>query len=71
VAIPDDRRSLHHVASPVSLIHGILGTLIGVTLVVKISVIRRFHSFGHRLPWIGGTLAVTTLITVALGRGGR
>lgn len=55
------------VASTVSIIHGLLGLLIGVLLVVKIAVIRRFQRFGNRLPWIGGTLAVTTLIVSALG----
>ncbi|HKR64257.1 MAG TPA: hypothetical protein VJZ00_11050 [Thermoanaerobaculia bacterium] len=55
------------VATPTSIVHGILGVFIGLLLTVKIAVIRRFHSFGHRLPWIGGTLAVTTIITAALG----
>lgn len=55
------------VATPTSIVHGILGVLIGVLLTVKIAVIRRFHSFGHRLPWIGGTLALITVITSLLG----
>lgn len=55
------------VATTVSVLHGALGVLIGVVLTVKIAVIRRFRQFGHRLPWIGGTLAVTTLITATLG----
>ena len=55
------------VATPTGIVHGILGVMIGVLLTVKIAVIRRFHRFGHRLPWIGGALAVTTLITAALG----
>lgn len=55
------------VATPTSIVHGIVGVFVGVLLTVKLAVIRRFHSFGHRLPWIGGTLAVTTVITVALG----
>lgn len=55
------------VTTPAGILHAILGVTIGVLLAVKIAVIRRFQRFGHRLPWIGGTLAVTTLITVALG----
>lgn len=55
------------VATPASILHGILGVLIGGLLALKIAVIRRFHSLGGRLPWIGGTLAITTLITAALG----
>ena len=55
------------VVTPTGILHGILGVLIGVLLTVKIAVIRRFRTFGHRLPWIGGTLAATTLITAALG----
>lgn len=55
------------VATPASIVHGLLGVLIGVLLTVKIAVIRRFHRFGHRLPWIGGSLAVTTLTTAILG----
>lgn len=47
--------------------HGILGVLVGVVLAFKIAVIRRLHAFGNRLPWIGGTLAVTTLIVAGLG----
>ncbi len=54
-------------ATPAGIVHAILGVTIGVLLAVKIAVIRRFHQFGHRLPWIGGTLAVTVLLTVALG----
>jgi hypothetical protein len=55
------------VATPTSILHAILGVLIGALLTLKIAVIRRFHALGVRLPWIGGTLAVTTLITAALG----
>ncbi|HEX9985752.1 MAG TPA: hypothetical protein VGF69_21010 [Thermoanaerobaculia bacterium] len=50
-----------------SAAHGALGVAVGVLLAVKIAVIRRFQRFGHRLPWIGGTLAATTLLVVALG----
>jgi len=50
----------------VSTLHGILGTVVGVLLIVKIAVIRRFRRFGNRLPWIGGALATFTLLTVAL-----
>jgi hypothetical protein len=55
------------VATASGVVHGALGLLIGFLLVFKITVIRRFHSLGHRLPWIGGTLAVTTLMVAALG----
>jgi mono/diheme cytochrome c family protein len=55
------------VATPVSVVHGALGILVGVLLVVKIAVIRRFQRFGNRLPWIGGALAVSTLLVAALG----
>lgn len=55
------------VATTISIVHGALGILIGVLLVVKIAIIRRFQRFGNRLPWIGGTLAVTTVIVSALG----
>ncbi|HEX7152043.1 MAG TPA: hypothetical protein VF618_11195 [Thermoanaerobaculia bacterium] len=51
----------------VGVIHGALGALVGLLLVVKIAVIRRFQRFGNRLPWIGGALAVTTLAVAALG----
>lgn len=57
----------YRVATPVSVLHGALGMFVGVVLVVKIAVIRRFRQFGNRLPWIGGTLAVSTLIVSALG----
>jgi hypothetical protein len=50
-----------------SVVHGVLGVLIGVLLVVKIAIIRRFQRFGNRLPWIGGTLAATTVLVSALG----
>lgn len=55
------------VATPVSVVHGILGVAIGVILAIKIAIIRRYQRFGHRLPWIGGALAVTTLVVSALG----
>ncbi len=55
------------VATASAVVHGALGLLIGFLLIFKIAVIRRVHSLGHRLPWIGGTLAVTTLIVAALG----
>jgi hypothetical protein len=55
------------VATASSIAHGALGIVVGVLLVLKIAVIRRFQRFGHRLPWIGGALAVSTLIVAALG----
>jgi len=55
------------VATASGIAHAALGLVTGVLLVVKIAVIRRFHALGHRLPWIGGTLAATTLIVAALG----
>ncbi|HEX6100269.1 MAG TPA: hypothetical protein VF432_28400 [Thermoanaerobaculia bacterium] len=51
----------------VSVVHGGLGIAVGVLLIVKIAIIRRFQRFGHRLPWIGGALAVSTVITAGLG----
>ena len=55
------------VATPVAVLHGVLGVAIGVILVIKIAVIRRYQRFGNRLPWIGGALAVTTLLVAGLG----
>lgn len=55
------------VATSVSVVHGMLGIVVGVLLVTKIAVIRRFRRFGNRLPWIGGALAASTLIVAALG----
>jgi mono/diheme cytochrome c family protein len=55
------------VATPTSVLHGALGVAVGVLLVIKIAVIRRFRRFGNRLPWIGGALAVTTLVVALLG----
>jgi len=57
----------YRVATTVGVLHGALGIAVGVLLVTKIAVIRRFRQFGHRLPWIGGSLAVTTLLVAALG----
>ena len=54
-------------ATASSVVHGALGVVVGVLLVIKIAVIRRFRRFGNRLPWIGGALAVTTLIVAGLG----
>jgi len=51
----------------VSVLHGVLGLLVGVLLAVKIAIIRRFQRFGNRLPWIGGALAASTVIVAALG----
>jgi len=50
------------VISSVTVIHAILGALVGVLLVVKIAIIRNFQRFGGHLPWIGGTLAVTAVV---------
>ena len=55
------------VATPVSVVHGLLGVAVGVILAFKIAVIRRYQRFGNRLPWIGGALAVTTIVVAALG----
>lgn len=55
------------VATPVSVVHGLLGVGVGVILAIKLAVIRRYQRFGNRLPWIGGALAVTTLLVAALG----
>lgn len=54
-------------ATPLSVVHGALGIAVGVLLVIKIAIIRRFQRFGHRLPWIGGALAASTLLVSALG----
>jgi len=51
----------------VSVVHGAFGVLVGVLLAIKIAIIRRFRKFGGRLPWIGGALAVSTLIVAGLG----
>ncbi len=50
------------VFSAVTVIHAILGALVGLLLVVKIAIIRRFQRFGGNLPWIGGTLAATAVV---------
>lgn len=47
--------------------HAVLGSLVGVLLVGKVVVLRRFRRFEPRMPWIGGALAVATWVTVALG----
>ncbi|HYK01226.1 MAG TPA: hypothetical protein VE974_05675 [Thermoanaerobaculia bacterium] len=57
----------YRVATALSVLHGALGLLVGVLLAVKIAVIRRFRRFGNRLPWIGGSLAVATILVAALG----
>lgn len=54
------------VASAASVLHGVLGLLLGILLTIKIAIIRHFRHFGNRLPWIGGTLATTTLLVVGL-----
>ena len=59
----------HQEATGWGVAHGALGALVGVLLAVKILVIRRFRRFGHRLPWIGGALAVATWLVVALAVG--
>ncbi|HYC59421.1 MAG TPA: cytochrome c [Thermoanaerobaculia bacterium] len=55
------------VATASSVLHGAFGIVVGVILIIKIAVIRRFQRFGNRLPWIGGALAASTLIVAALG----
>lgn len=55
------------VATASSVVHGAFGMLVGVLLVIKIAVIRRFRRFGNRLPWIGGALAASTLVVALLG----
>ncbi len=54
-------------ATAVGVLHGIFGLLVGVLLVTKIAIIRRYRRFGNGLPWVGGALAASTLITAALG----
>ena len=50
------------VISAVTVIHAILGAIVGLLLVVKIAIIRRFQRFGGNLPWIGGSLAGTAVM---------
>lgn len=50
------------VFSAVTVIHAILGALVGLLLAVKIAIIRRFQRFGGNLPWIGGSLAATAVV---------
>ncbi len=49
------------------VVHGVLGIVVGILLVTKIAIIRRFRRFGNRLPWIGGTLALCTLVVAVFG----
>jgi hypothetical protein len=57
----------YRTGTPLSVVHGALGFFIGVVLIFKIVVIRRYQRFGNRLPWIGGALAALTLIVSTLG----
>ena len=57
----------YRTGTPLSVIHGAFGFLIGVVLIFKITVIRKYQKFGNRLPWIGGALAVLTLLVALLG----
>jgi hypothetical protein len=50
------------VFSAVTVIHAILGAIVGLLLAVKIAIFRRFQRFGGNLPWIGGTLAATAVV---------
>lgn len=54
-------------ASAVAVVHGTLGLLVALLLSMKIAIIRRFRRFGHRLPWVGGTLAGSTVLAASLG----
>lgn len=40
----------------ISALHAALGVLIGLLLVVKIGIIRRFQKFGKKLPLLGGSI---------------
>ena len=60
------RVSEYREASAVAVAHGALGLLAAALLGAKIAVIRRFRRFGHRLPWLGGSLAAATLLLVAI-----
>lgn len=53
-------------ASAVAVVHGTLGLLAALLLSTKIAIVRRFRRFGHRLPWVGGTLAASTLLAAFL-----
>ncbi len=55
-AVPED----------LGLAHVVVGLLIGPVLAVKVLVIRRFQRYGHRLPWLGGTLCAAAVVAVAL-----
>jgi mono/diheme cytochrome c family protein len=48
--------------SVVTIIHALLGGIVGVLLVVKIAIIRFFRSLGGNLPWIGGSLAAAAVV---------
>ncbi len=54
-------------ATAVAVLHGALALLAALLLATKIAVLRRFRRFGHRLPWLGGSLAAATLLLVAFG----
>jgi mono/diheme cytochrome c family protein len=54
------------VPSVVTVVHGALGGIVGLLLVVKIAIIRWFQRFGGKLPWIGGSLAVTAVVMNAV-----
>lgn len=47
-------------------VHALFGVALGMILVGKVLIIRRFPRFGGRLPWVGGTLTLVTLAAVGL-----
>jgi mono/diheme cytochrome c family protein len=49
------------VSSGVAIAHAVVGAVVGLLLIVKIAIIRRYRSAGRRLPLIGGTLAVAAV----------
>jgi hypothetical protein len=49
------------VRSGVTVVHAVLGGVVGLLLVVKISIIRWFRSAGGWLPLLGGSLAVSAV----------
>jgi uncharacterized membrane protein YgcG len=49
------------VTSVVTVIHAILGGIVGLLLIVKISIIRWFRRAGGWLPLLGGSLAVSAV----------
>jgi hypothetical protein len=50
------------VFSAITVIHALLGGIVGVILAIKIAIIRSFQRFGGWLPLLGGSLAGTAVV---------